>query len=68
MSKLQAQNEPSQTTRAQSDFIKLTPQTVQPQEPSALRIDILTPQGMKISLSGLAEQNPVAMIAKLIGS
>ncbi len=53
---------------AQTDFIKLTPQTVQPQEPSALRIDSLTPQGMKISLSGLAEQNPVAMITKLIGS
>ncbi len=68
MNKLHAQNEPSQTTRAQSDFIKLTPQAVQPQELSALRIDILTPQGMKISLSGLAEQNPVAMIAKLIGS
>ncbi len=59
MNKLHAQNEPSQTTRAQSDFIKLTPQIVQPQELSALRIDILTPQGMKISLSGLAEQNPV---------
>ncbi len=72
VSKLQAPNEPSQTPRVQSDFIKLTPpdisQTVQPQEPPALRIDILTPQGMKISLSGLAEQNPVAMIAKLIGS
>jgi hypothetical protein len=72
MSKLQSQNEPSQTARVQSDFIKLTPpdisQTVQPQEPPALRIDIITPQGMKISLSGLAEQNPVAMIDKLIGS
>ncbi|MEJ2417454.1 MAG: hypothetical protein P8Y45_11085 [Exilibacterium sp.] len=62
MSKLQAQNEPSQTTRAQSDFIKRTPQTVQPQEPSALRIDILTPQGMKISLSGFAEQNPMPSV------
>ena len=68
--RLQELNESSQPARAQADFLQLTPVTVQAQstlETPALRIDICTPQGMKISLSGLAEQDPLAMIAKLIG-
>ncbi len=64
------EREPTQAKRVPSDFVQLTPAMVQPQStqtPGVLRIDVCTPQGMKISLSGLAEQDPLAMIAKLIG-
>lgn len=33
-----------------------------------LTIDVCTPQGVKISLSGFSVQDPLAMIAKLIGA
>jgi hypothetical protein len=52
-------------------FVKLVPMGEQPESPplnSPLTIDICTPQGVKISLSGFANQNPLPMIAKLIGA
>lgn len=53
------------------DFMKLVPIGEQPESPplsSPLTIDICTPQGVKISLSGFAIQDPLPMIAKLIGA
>ena len=47
------------------DFMRLAPHQDQDRHPQ-LTIDVCTPQGVKISLSGFATQDPLAMIARLI--
>jgi|GEM_PF-5180243 len=76
MDKLDQQSRPSIQNKPKAqdvppDFMKLVPIAEQ-SEPSPLTspltIDICTPQGVKISLSGFATQDPLPMIAKLIGA
>lgn len=59
------------TPATETDFMRLVPATTAGAVNSAshnpdLTIDICTPTGVKISLSGLFEKNPLALIAKLI--
>jgi len=49
------------------DFMRLVPQGKEAHHPE-LTIDVCTPQGVKISLSGFSAQDPLAVIAKLIGA
>lgn len=49
------------------DFMRLVPHHEGTHHPE-LTIDVRTPQGMRISLSGFATQDPLAVIAKLIGA
>lgn len=49
------------------DFMRLVPHCQEAHHPE-LTIDVCTPQGVKISLSGFSSQDPLAMIAKLIGA
>lgn len=64
MDKLDAGNKPDKATR-ETDFMQLVA-TNAPSRPPELRIDICTPTGVNISLSGLAHKDPLALIAKLI--
>ena len=48
-------------------FMRLVPHRQEAHHPE-LTIDICTPQGVKISLSGFSMQDPLAMMAKLIGA
>ena len=48
-----------------SDFVKLSALDANTGCES-LRVDIYTPDGIKISLSGLSQQDPLALISKLI--
>ncbi len=48
-----------------TDFMQLVP-TQKPSQHPELSIDIYTPSGVKISLSGLAHKDPLALIARLI--
>ena len=50
-----------------SDFMRLVPHAQTPPHPE-LTIDVYTPQGVKMSLSGFSAQDPLAVIAKLIGT
>ncbi len=49
------------------DFMQLVPLSQEAHHPE-LTIDVSTAQGVKISLSCFATQDPLAMIAKLIGA
>jgi hypothetical protein len=48
-----------------TEFMRLVPDNL-PSAASELTIDVTTAQGIKIRLSGLSQQNPLALIAKLI--
>ena len=49
------------------DFMRLVPHREETHHPE-LTIDVRTPQGVRIRLSGFATQDPLAVIAKLIGA
>jgi hypothetical protein len=49
------------------EFMRLVPYPQEAHHPG-LTIDVCTPQGVKISLSGFSAQDPLAMIARLIGA
>jgi uncharacterized membrane-anchored protein YhcB (DUF1043 family) len=49
------------------DFMRLVPHHQQA-HPAELTIVVCTPQGVKMSLSGFSAQDPLAIIAKLIGA
>jgi len=52
---------------AETDFMQLIPAIAKPSTLNPnLTIDICTSKGVKISLSGLIEENPLALIAKLL--
>ena len=51
----------------ETDFMQLVPNNHQSQHPE-LTIDVYTPEGVKISLSGLSHKDPLTLIAKLIGA
>lgn len=59
-------NKQAQAPKA-SEFMQLMPTDAKATaRPPHLSIDICTPKGVKISLSGLSQQDPLALIAKLI--
>lgn len=64
MDKLDAPKHRDEFTR-ETDFMQLVPTRASTQH-LELTIDICTPAGVKISLSGLSHQDPLALIAKLI--
>ena len=49
-----------------SSFMRLVPHQEEVHH-TELTVDVCTPQGVKISLSGFSTQDPLAVIAKLIG-
>ncbi len=51
----------------ETDFMQWVPSDRQSQHPE-LTIDIYTPKGVKISLSGLSHKDPMTLIANLIGA
>jgi len=62
--KLDAAKQANKVTN-DTDFMQLVP-THNPSQHPELSIDIHTPTGVKISLSGLMHKDPLALIAKLI--
>ena len=67
---LDAYNDAKNTRKkfvAETDFMQLVPTiaNIPPATPS-LSIDICTSKGVKISLSGLSEESPLALIKKLL--
>ncbi len=65
MDKLDSPGKPD--TLNESGFMQLIPAAEKTTEQQAgLTIDISTPNGVRISLSGLAHNDPLALIAKLI--
>ncbi len=67
MDKLDALDQTQHNDRDDApDFMRLVPHRQEAQHPE-LTIDVCTPQGVKISLSGFSAQDPLSMIAKLIG-
>jgi len=68
MDKLDSLSKPELDTSSESNFMQLVPAGTgeKPTEQSGLTIDISTPNGIKISLSGLAHNDPLALIATLI--
>lgn len=51
---------------AQADFMQVVPVVNAKTPPATLTINICTPQGITISLSGLAHNDPLPLIAQLI--
>lgn len=64
--KLEAPDQERHQPRGEApDFMRLVPHHLETYHPE-LTIDVCTPHGVKISLSGFSAQDPLAMIAKLI--
>jgi hypothetical protein len=59
------ENKRKAETSEGAEFMRLVPDT-QTSKSSELTIDVITAQGVKICLSGLSQQDPLALIAKLI--
>ena len=66
MDKFEAAKQSAEVSQ-ETDFMQLVPSDHQSQYPE-LTIDIYTPKGVKISLSGLSHKDPLALIANLIGA
>jgi hypothetical protein len=68
MDKLEALDQGQHGSRDDApQFMRLVPHRQEEHHPE-LTINVCTPQGVKISLSGFSTRDPLAMIAKLIGA